>query len=253
MVNQSPNTIRSAERTLEILETIKRRDSVGVSELAAELEAPKSTVHNYLRTLERQGYLVKNDGRYRLGLRLLGLSEHVKEDLEIPRIARPEIEELAAETGELASVMVEEHGQGIYVQLRSGDEAVYLDAKPGLRTYLHQTALGKSLLAAMPDDRVDEIVDRHGLPEATENTITDRDELFEELETIRERGYAVDNGERVSAMRCVATAISPNGEPRGAISVSGPSGRMQGEFFEETLPNMIQEAANVIEINLRFS
>lgn len=254
MTERPPNAIQSAERTLEILETIKRRNRAGVSELATELDLPKSTVHNYLRTLEREEYLVKENGTYRLGLRVLGFGEQVKDELEILRIAKPELEDLAESTGELASLMVEEHGRGIYIHLHSGDKAVYLDARAGLRTYLHQTGLGKSLLASLPDERVEEIIDRHGLPKATENTITDRDELFEELREVEERGYAIDNGERVEAMRCVATAIQPDGqEPRGAISVSGPSSRMQGEFFETTLPNAVQETASVIEINLRFS
>lgn len=254
MTRRPPNAIKSAETTLEILETIKELDRAGVSDLAAELDKPKSTVHNYLRTLEQAEYLIKEDEKYRIGLRVLGLGEHVKDRLEITRIAKSEIDELAETTGELASLMLEEHGRGIYVYLDSGDNAVYLDARPGKRTYLHQTALGKSLLASYPDERVDAIADRHGLPKATENTITDRAELFDELRAIRERGYAIDNGERVSAMRCVATAIQPDGqEPRGAISVSGPASRMQGEFFDERIPKAVQEVASVIEINLRFS
>ena len=246
--------IKSAETTLEIIETIRELGEAGVAELAAELDRPTSTVHNYLKTLEQNEYLLKENGMYRISLRFLGLGKHVEDRLLIRKIAMPEVDSLAEQTGELASLLVEEHNRGVYVYLHSGHKAVYLDARPGLRTYLHQTALGKAMLAGFETERVDAILDEHGLPKATPNTITTREELDAELATIRERGYATDFGERVAGMRCVAVPISPSGgEPCGAISVSGPKSRVKGELFEETLPQLVEEAANVVEINLRFS
>lgn len=246
--------IKSAETTLQVLETIRDLDGATVAELAAELDRPTSTVHNYLRTLERNEYLIKEDDRYRVSVRFLAFGDHVKSRLPIRRIAKPEIDELAERTGELASVMIEEHNKGVYVYHNSGDKAVTLDAHPGMTTYLHQTALGKALLSQYDAATVDAVVDDHGLPEATPNTITDRDELRSELEDVRERGYAIDRGERVLGVQCVAVPITPSdGPPRGAISVSGPKRRMKEEFFESELPRLVQETASVIEINLRFS
>ncbi|SDK57481.1 IclR family transcriptional regulator [Natronorubrum texcoconense] len=246
--------IKSAETTLQILETIRELDGAGVGELSAELDRPTSTVHNYLQTLEQNEYLVKEDDTYRISLRFLAVGKHIEDRLTIRDIAMPEIDELAAQTGELASVLVEEHNKGIYAYLQSGDNALYLDAHPGMRTYLHQTGLGKAMLSAFDEERVDAVIDDHGLPSATSNTITGRDELKEELAEIRERGYAIDRGERVSGIRCVAVPITPSGDdPCGAISVSGPRSRVKGEFFEEELPQLVQEAADIIEINLRFS
>lgn len=245
--------IKSAETTLRIIETIQNLDGATVSELAAELDRPTSTVHNYLQTLEENEYLTKDGSTYRVSLRFLSLGKHIEDRLQIREIAIPEIDELAEKTGELASLLVEEHNRGVYVYLQSGDKAVYLDAKPGMRTHLHQTALGKAILSECSEEKVAAVIDDHGLPRATPNTITQPDELATELEAIRERGYAIDRGERVSGVRCVAVPICAGDEPVSAISVSGPKSRVKGEFFESELPELVQEAANVIEINYRFA
>jgi len=116
--------------------------------------------------------------------------------MEIYKIAKPEIDRLAEETGELANLLVEEHGLGSYLHRARGQDAVQVEAHVGTRVYLHSTALGKAILGHMPADRRDEILDRHGLPERTPRTTTEREELLAELETVREQGYAFDNGER---------------------------------------------------------
>jgi DNA-binding IclR family transcriptional regulator len=114
--------------------------------------------------------------------------------------------------------------------------------------------MGKAILAHLPESRVHEILDRHGLPEKTEQTITERDALFEELSEIRERGVAFDREERLSGLRCVAVPILSNSSRvEGALSVSGPTSRMQGERFESELPERLRSAANVIELNITYS
>ena len=123
----------------------------------------------------------------------------------------------------------------------------------GLRVYLHSTALGKAVLAHLPESYVYEIIDQHGLPAQTNQTITDPDELFDELETIRERGFAQDKGERAGGIRCIAAPVV-DGEDRvlGAVSVAGPTNRMEEDRFGRTIPGMVRRAANVIEINATY-
>jgi DNA-binding IclR family transcriptional regulator len=123
-----------------------------------------------------------------------------------------------------------------------------------MRVPLQTTALGKTILANRPADEVDEIIERHGLPAVTERTITDRDELDECLATVRERGYAYDDEERIEGMRCVAAPVTDStGRAVAAVSVSGPKSRMRGESFEETIPNAVLQTANVIEVNLTYA
>nr|WP_235010822.1 IclR family transcriptional regulator C-terminal domain-containing protein [Halobellus limi] len=103
-------------------------------------------------------------------------------------------------------------------------------------------------------EEVEAIIDKHGLEQVTENTITDRDELFDELGTIRERGYALDDEQRVEGVRCVGAPILDESDRAvAAISVTMPKNRLTGEQFEEELPEIILESTNVIQVNLTYS
>lgn len=244
--------IKSAETTFEIVETLVEMDGAGVSELAEQLDKPISTVYDHLQTLLNRRYVVKTGETYHVGTRFLEIGEFARNRMKIYEVAKPEVQELAEKTNEHANIMVEEHGLGVFLYKAEGDNAVELDTLPGMRVPLQTTSLGKSIMAHLPEERVHEILDRQGMPQITENTITDRDELFDELETIRERDYALDHEERIEGMRCVAAPIKVD-DVLGAVSVSGPTHRLNGDRFQEEIPNMVLRTANVIEVNLKYS
>lgn len=248
------NTITATKTSLRIVEALKRLDGAGVTAVANDLNMVKSTVHNHLRTLEDQGYVTNENNIYRVGLRFLELGEYKRNRMEIYEKARPEVTELAKKTGEMANAAVEEHGEGVYITRAEGAEAVTVDTYAGKRVKLHCTALGKAVLAELPEERVDEIIDTHGLPARTKNTITDRETLKTELANIRDQGYAYDQEERLSGLRCVAAPVVPKDEEIvAALSVSGPTTRIKGDLFHKEIPELLRSAANVIEINLAFS
>lgn len=254
MGTPAKNPIKSTETTFAIVEALKTLDGAGVSELADHTGLPRSTVHNYLSTLEQEEYVVNDGGHYEVGIRFLELGAYARNRKKIYEIANPEVQRLAEETGELANFLIEEHGRGTYLQRARGDQAVQVEAHVGTRVSLHSTALGKSILAHLPESRVEEVIEVHGLEPVTPRTITDRDRLFERLETIRERGYALDDGERLEGLRCVAVPIlSTEDRVLGAVSVSGPSHRIRDDRFRETLPNKVLETVNVIELNVTYS
>jgi DNA-binding IclR family transcriptional regulator len=254
MAGNDTATIGATETTLRILETLKQLDGAGVTEVATRLDLPKSTVHNHVSTLLRNEYVVKEGDTYRVGLQFLEFGEYIRNRMPIYDVARPEVERLATESGELSNLLVEEHGKGVYLCRAKGSQAVRLDTYAGMRVHLHCTALGKAILAYLPEERVREIVDTHGLPSRTETTITDEDALRDELDSIRERGYAYDEEERLAGLRCVAAPIKNlEGNALGAISVSGPTSRMKGPRFDEEVPEQLISTANVIELNLNYS
>lgn len=243
--------VRAAKTTFEIINTLRELEGAGVSTVAEHLDMPTSTIHDHLQTLEREEYLIRKDGKYYVGARFLGIGEQARSRQDVYTVAQDEIDDLAEETGEHTNLMIEEHGRGIFLYKARGPDAVQLDTHAGMRVPLQTTALGKSILANRPREEVEAIIDRHGLPPVTENTVTDREELFDELETVQERGYAHDDEERVKGMRCVATPITDeSGRAIAAISVSGPRSRMRGDRFEQELPELIERSANVIEVNL---
>jgi DNA-binding IclR family transcriptional regulator len=245
--------VRTTEKTLTLIEELMAKEPCGVSELASDLEMGKSAVHNHLNTLRTHGYVLKEGDDYRLGLKFLEVGGHSRKSMEIYQVAEPEVKSLAAETGELANLLVEEQGMGVYLMRAKGDEAVDLDTHAGLRTNLHTTALGKAILANLSEERVETIVDRHGLERKTPRTVGTREELFDALTEIRERGYAVDDGERLEGLRCVASAVtSSSGEVLGAVSVSAPANRVSDETLHGTLPERVLSAANVIELNINY-
>jgi DNA-binding IclR family transcriptional regulator len=254
MAQTTDNTVNAVERTFRVVRGLQELDGAGVTELSSHLGLPKSTVHNYLSTLEREEYVVKEGEQYRVGLRFLKHGAYARNRLNIFEIARPELDRLARETGELCNLLVEEHGMGTYLYRTRGDEAVRVKEHVGDRAPLHSTALGKAILAHLPERRVDEIIDQQGLSGTTDETITGRESLMGELEQIRDVGVAFDDEERLPGLRCVAAPVLSNGSRvLGAISVSGPSHRFEGDRFEEELPQRVLETANVIELNVTYS
>lgn len=251
MATDTTLPVQATRTSFELIEALRRADGAGVRELAARLSIPKSTVHDHLRTLTEMGYVVQVDGVYRPSLRFLEIGGETRKRMSIHQVAKPELQKLAIETGDHANLMVEENGYGVFLSKAEGQQTVTLDTYAGMRVHLHTTALGKSMLAFMDDERRRAILDDHGLPAVTEYTISDEETLRAELAEIRERGYAVDDEERVKGMRCVAApVIDTDGTVLAAVSVSSPKSRMRGDRFEVEVPNEVQSTVNVIEVNI---
>jgi DNA-binding IclR family transcriptional regulator len=246
------DNIEAVEKTVVVLEALRELDGAGVTELADHLNMAKATVYTHLATLRDCEFVVKDGGQYRISLRFLDFGEYAKGQTDVYGVMTDQVDMLAEESEEAAQFMVEEHGRGIYLYKGESSRAIQTASHTGSRRPLHCTALGKAILANLPDQRVEEIIDRHGLPQQTDATITDRDELLAALEEIREKGYALDDEEIQPGLRCVAVPVLDyDGDILGAVSVSGPTSRMQGERFREGIPEMVSNAANVIEINVR--
>lgn len=243
-------TVKAVQISCDILNALRALDGAGVTEIADHVGVSKGAVHTHLTTLKANELVVNRDGEYQLSLRFIDLGEYIRHQIEIHNIVEEEIEKLAENSGEVAQFMVEEHGRGIYLAKAEGENAVQTASYVGNRNPLHCTALGKTILAHTPEERVDEIVDRHGLPAKTSNTITERDELFDELERVRERGLALDNEEIFKGLQCVAAPVlNHDGEVIGAVSVTGPCSRMQDDRHEQEVAKMVRHTSNVIEVN----
>ncbi|NHN49449.1 IclR family transcriptional regulator [Halostella sp. JP-L12] len=253
-MTDASRTIGAVETACTVIDVLEDRLEVGVSELADELGVTKGTAHSYLASLEKRGFVVAEDGRYSLSLRYLGLGETVRNRIEAVDVVEAELAGLASEFGERAQFGMPEGGRAVYVHRETGSEAVNSTFRVGDYEYLHAVALGKAMLAHLPDERVDAAVDEHGLPAYTENTVATRAELDEHLERIRERGYAVDDEERVRGVRCLAVPVlRDGGDVVGAMSVSGPKRRMTDERLEGEILDGLRRAVNVVEVNAQLS
>jgi len=253
MKKSNAPSVAATETSFEIIEALIELDGAGTTEIAEHVDTTKSTVYNHLQTLLNKNYIVKEDDTYDVGLKFLRVGEHARSCHDVARVGPDEIDKLAEKTNEMANLVVEEHGQGVFLYRAKGSDAVHMDTHTGKRLPLHTTAFGKAILAHHPEEEIDEVIETHGLSKHTDRTITDRETLFEELDVVREQGYAFDREERLEGLRCVAAPIL-NGEGRaiGAVSVSGPKDRLREERFEEEFPRLVRASANVIEINMTF-
>jgi DNA-binding IclR family transcriptional regulator len=253
MAQKPAHPVKTTQKTLMIVEALEADGSMRVTELADAVGLGKSVVHNHLTTLQSEGYVRKVGDEYDLSLRFLDVGTTVRRRYPLYDVARETLERLSQTTGENANLMTEERGIGVYLCQLEGDSPLDFWKRAGLRSPLNATALGKAILANLPKERVDEIVAEHGLPAETERTVTDREALDAELAQIRERGYALDDEEHVTGLRCVAAPITdPDGLAIGAISVAGPKGRIKGDRFREKLPERVMSEANVIELNMNY-
>jgi len=252
-MGDADNTIGSLERGLRIIEELCRHEWTGVSQLSDALDLPKSTVYSYLNTLHEEGYVRAEDGEYQPTLRFLEFGEQIRLMRDVYKHAKPELDELAEETGELVNLSVEEGCQGVYLYLAHGPNAVNVDTYPGMQVPLYCTALGKVALAFVDEDRRERCIDACSFEKLTENTVMSPDALRDELRHIREQRYALDRGERGQDLRCVAAPILVEQEYRGAISVTAPVSRMQRERFKEEIPSAVVDTANVIQISMTYS
>lgn len=249
----SGSPIRSVDISCHIIETLQSEGPAGVSELAEKLGHSKSTIHDHLTTLRANRFVVRTDGTYRLSLRFVKLSQHVKNQRCNYPIVRESVDELATETGEHAQFASEDFGVLTYVYRARGSSDISRHFRADVQAPLHCTALGKAMLAFMPPERIDEIVDHHGLTGRTENTITDYDELLAELERIRERKFAIDDEEFTRGMRCVAAPVAGEDVVIGSIGISGPVSRLEDDRLTSDLATEVRRVANLIEINSIFS
>ncbi|ELY62930.1 IclR family transcriptional regulator [Natrinema versiforme] len=248
------NTIKAVDTSLSIVEALKRERTAKVSELAQLTGHSKANVYKHLNTLKAQGFVERDDDEFRLGLGYLDLGGLVREQLEGQHIIKPKIAEIADKTEEVAQYMVESNGKSVIVFKEVGHQGVSLRTRVGAQLPIHQVASGKAMLAFMPDTRVDEIVQRHGLPAATENTITDTEALKDELAEIRERGYATNRSESTKKLFAVSVPVmSVSENVIGACTVSGPTHRMNDTGKTSQVVETLRSVTNEIELNLAHS
>lgn len=252
--SETGRTVKSDEKLLEIVLALKRMGGAGVTELADELGIAKSTAHSHLKTLLKYEFVVNENGQYHVGLRFLDLGETARHRKKEYQPIKSKVDELATQTDERAQFIVPDHGHGVYLYRAIGSHAVQTDSRIGKRIPLNASSAGKSILAFTPEERVQEIIEMHGLPAQTENTITDPNVLWDELKTIRERGHAINKEESTVGLRAVGVPVlGSDGRVLGALSVSGPTHRLKGEWFETEIPDMILGAVNEVELNITFS
>jgi IclR family acetate operon transcriptional repressor len=244
--SDSAYKIRAVERVCDILD-LMLEDTEGVSlvRVADVTQLPKSSAFRYLATLESRRFVERDDeGDYRLGLAFLPFQSRQLELLT--QRARPRLEQLRNKFDETINLGMLDGNHVIYLDIVESLRSVRLAARPGDRDRIHSTALGKAIACRLPEERVRNILSAEGMPRLTSATITDPQAYFDEIARVRERGWALDDGENESDGRCVAVPLTGSRLPL-ALSLSAPAPRLPMERVEEIAAVLADTATQLAE------
>jgi len=240
--------VRVLHKTLDILEAIKTAEAgYKLADLARKVELPKATVYRILTTLEGRGYLDRaGDGSYRMAKKLFDLQRTEPVEQVLRRVAQPLLERLVGSCKETVNLGLLDAGEVVVIHTIESPQAVRMSSKIGNRRLPHSTALGKVLLAGMPDKEVSRLIRVKGLPKLTEATITTKTALMAEIQKVRQQGWALDNQENEIEGRCIGAPVEgPEGRVIAAVSISGPVFRMDMARAKGLAPELKSTCAEI--------
>lgn len=250
----SPAT--AVERALNILEAAaRRREGLTNSEISRKLGIPKSSASYILRTLERRGYLRRDEesGRYRLGLKILSLGGDAQANLDIADVALPFMRALEEKIHMTVHLAVLDQGEAVYIEKVEAPGFFKVNTWVGRRMFLHSTSVGKCLLAWLPKQETETIMKQQGLKKRTPKTITTMTRLFADLEGVKDEGYAVDDEENSLGARCLgAPVFDVTGRVIAALGASGTLTQVD-EASMPRLAEAVKETARRISRQLQRS
>jgi IclR family acetate operon transcriptional repressor len=221
------DSVQSVDRALALIDALAgSTGSLQLTELAERTQLNVSTGHHLLATLVKWGYVARAPGRrYALGARGLHLAQSFLKQVDLPRRAQPHVEHISEETGETVHLAVLQGDTVVTLLKREGRHAVRVDTGTvGSTDAAHATALGKAMLAWLPEHEIRRIVTARGMAKFTPNTIIDLDALIEELRLVRRHSHANEREEHQPGVTGIGAAIRNHlGAVVGAISVSAPT------------------------------
>ena len=228
------NTIKSLDRAMEVFEFLSAHQGLSLSELAKETDQSPATVYRVLITLEGRGLVEFDPGdqSWYVGAHAFVLGARFLRRTSLIERARPIMRRLMEETGETANLGIVRQSSVLFVSQVETHESIRAFFPPGTMSPLHASGIGKALLAEMPADRRDRLI-QGPLERFTPGTLDDAQALAADLTEIRTRGYSLDDEEKNIGMRCIAAPVfDVHGEAVAGISVSGPTTRITPERLD---------------------
>ena len=247
--------MKSLRKALDLIEIIGETGNIGIRELSARTGFPPATVHRIIATLVERGYLQQNQNNrnYSLSTRFLEFADSIQQRFDLIPIARPHLEQLSMNSGENVNLCVLDGPVVVYIDhVHSQKHVLRTFTRLGARVPLYATGVGKVYLSKMGADELDTYLDSVKLERYTGKTITDRNTMLKELRMIKKQGYAVDDQEKESGVRCVAAPIFDyNGSMAAAISISGAAQWITRERIKP-LARMVMDCAERISTELGY-
>lgn len=247
--------VQSLAKALQIIDFMgAHKKPVSLKEISEQMGWPKSTIHGLLATLRDYNFVSQSavDGKYILGIRLFELGNALMASWDISRAAHPLMVQLNSRFGETVHLATEEKGEVLYLEKIDSNHLLRIVSQVGARLPMHCTGVGKVLLAYRTPKEIRQIIQAHPLESYTSKTITNPLTLEKELERIRERGFAYDEGEIMDSLRCVAAPIfSSDGSVSYSLSVSGLDSNIGNERLE-TITKALLNACAIISKEMGY-
>lgn len=240
--------VRALDRGLEILTLLAERRGATLSELADETRIPVASVHRMLHTLQARHFVEcdASEKTWRIGVGAFLIGNGYFSRMNVLAAAQPVMEELTRATGETSNLAVAQDGALYYLYQVESDQPIRAVHKMGEVDYMHASGIGKVLLASIPDTRRDAAIRALSLQRHTRKTISTVDGLKGELDSVRQRGWALDDEERHDGMRCIAAPIhGPLDQAVAGVSISGPAARFPDDRLD-MMAQAVLEAADRI-------
>jgi len=247
--------VQSIERAFAIAEEIARnREGIGLAELSKRVGLHNSTTFHLVKTMVQLGYVSQlvDSRKYRIGRRMFTLAAGAMDEIELVSVATPALEKLTRETGEYSHFAIRSGEQIVVVAKIAGTGIFQMIDRTGAVRPAHATALGKVLLAALSPSQLERYLETCELHKFTSKTIVEQDVLLREIEEVRRKGLAFDDGEFDPEARCVAVPVRDfTGRVAGAIGMSGPMWRLSLQALQEKSKH-VREAAVELSAELGF-
>jgi DNA-binding IclR family transcriptional regulator len=240
-------TVPVVQSTFRILETLAKTGALGLNEITQRTGVAKSTVFRVLTTLQHLGYVVRDEFRnYSISHNLAALSNEDSTIGLIRKAALPHMLRLRDECGETVNLGALQVDKVTYLEVVPSEFALRLSERPGATVPVHASALGKAILAFSPAAVVQGLIQGRELERITRNTIVDPDKLLQELQRVRERGFAFDKRETSLLATCIgAPILAPQGRAVAAMSLSGPTTRFNPRGDSAAVKSLVKAVKEI--------
>ncbi len=225
-----PYQLQSLDRAVGVLDLLGESEGpLGLADVCERMALHKSTAHRALMVLERCGLIERTpENRFRLGLKLYELGTRAVEQIDLRARVHPWFRRLSVQVGETVHLGVLQKTTVVYLdKVEPNNRRVWLASRIGTSNPVYCTAMGKAMLAFLPEETAADIMGRIRFVRFTHRTLMTPEALMRSLDRVRRRGYAIDDEEVEEGVRCIgAPILNEMGHPMAAVSISGPTSRI---------------------------
>ncbi len=258
-MKKSNEKLNTVGKVIAIIETIQAANRpLSIKEIADTLVLNKSSLHHHVKTLTENGYLQQDDEskKYDIGLNLIRVGQSYLQRLNVRERGHYALEKLSRKLNETVHMMVLDRDEVVYtdkVDVNHQPGSLKCTSFIGLRTDVYSTASGKVLLSHLQSGALEEILQNLEMVQITEYTLKSKEDLINELDLTKERGYALDVQEHVVGLQCVAVPIlNMHSQCVATISVSGPVATISRETLEALILPQLQDTAYEISLAMGY-